>query len=233
MNHTKDKFSHGRLKGLNMVGISEAIFTQLLPEHRKKLERIAVEVLLKKGKPLFAPGDPSRGFYVVAEGAVRVYGMSPQGKEITQEIADPGSAFALASPFAGKYHCYAEALKDSRLYLIKRQGFLDLVAGDKDFAIEWMRLLSQMVIQLRRRLIDLTLTTPKARIASYLLLLAEMQNSRSVALPVPRKELANFLGMTHETLYRTAKELADAGLVRFSGQLADILDQVRLAELTE
>jgi CRP-like cAMP-binding protein len=134
-----------------MVGLLAGIFTQLSPEHRRKLEQIAVEVSLKKGRQLFAPGDTSRGFYVVREGIVRVYGMSPQGKEITQEIADQGSAFALASPFAGTNHCFAEGLTDCRLYLIKRQEFLDLVAGGRGFATEWMRLLSQMVIQLRRR----------------------------------------------------------------------------------
>jgi CRP/FNR family transcriptional regulator len=209
------------------------IFANLAPEHLQALAEITREVSLAKGAQLFAPGDPSRGFYVVRDGAVRVYGSSLQGKEITQEIAAPGSAFALASPFAGNYHCFAQALKDSRLFLIKRQGFLDLVTGDQGFAIEWMRLLSLMVINLRRRLIDLTLTPPKARIASYLLLLAEMQNSRSVSLPVPRKELANFLGMTHETFYRTARELANDGLVRFTGQSVDILDPARLAELTE
>jgi CRP-like cAMP-binding protein len=218
---------------LGPVGILAGIFTQLSPEYRRKLEEIAAEVSLKKGQQLFAPGDPSRGFYVVREGAVRVYGMSPQGKEITQEIADQGSAFALASPFSGTYHCFAEALTDSRLYLIKRLEFLDLVTGDIRFATEWMRLLSQMVIQLRRRLVDLTLKTPKARIASYLLLLADMQNSRSITLPVPRKELAAFLGMTHETFYRTAKELANENLVRFAGQTADILDRDLLAEMTE
>jgi CRP-like cAMP-binding protein len=218
---------------LGPVGILAGIFTQLSPEYRRKLEEIAAEVSLKKGKQLFAPGDPSRGFYVVREGAVRVYGMSPQGKEITQEIADQGSAFALASPFSVTYHCFAEALTDIRLYLIKRQEFLDLVTGDIRFATEWMRLLSQMVIQLRRRLVDLTLKTPKARIASYLLLLADMQNSQSITLPVPRKELAAFLGMTHETFYRTAKELANENLVRFAGQTVDILDRVLLAEMTE
>jgi CRP/FNR family transcriptional regulator len=209
------------------------IFTNLSPQHLKALEEITQEVFLAKGAQLFAPGDPSRGFYVVKDGAVRVYGRSPQGKEITQEIADPGSAFALASPFAGAYHCFAEALKDSRLYLIKRQGFLDLVTGDKGFAIEWMRMLSLMVVNLRRRLVDLTLTPPRARIASYLLLLAEMQDSQSITLPVPRKDLANFLGMTHETFYRTARELTNDGLVRFSGQSVDILDQDRLAEIME
>lgn len=218
---------------MKMVGILEAILPQISAEYRQKLERIAVEVSLKKGKRLFAPGDASRGFYVVREGAVRVYGVSPQGKEITQEIADPGSAFALASPFAGKYHCYAEALKDSRLYLIKREEFLNLFTDDQRFAVEWMRLLSLMVVSLRRRLIDLTITTPKTRIASYILHLAEMQNSESIVLPVSRKELATFLGMTHETFYRIAKELENDGLIRFAGQTVEIINRVLLVEMTE
>ncbi len=209
------------------------IFANLSPEHLQALEEITQEIFLAKGAQLFAPGDPSRGFYVVKDGAVRVYGMSPQGKEITQEIAAPGSAFALASPFAGTCHCFAEALKDSRLYLIKRKGFIDLVTDDKVFAIEWIRMLSLMVVNLRRRLVELTLTTPKARIASYLLVLAEMQNSRSITLPVARKELATFLGMTHETLYRTTKEMVDGGLVRFTGKSVDILDQDRLTKIME
>ena len=170
------------------------IFANLSPEHLKALEEITQEIFLAKGAQLFAPGEPSQGFFVVRDGAVRVYGMSPQGKEITQEIAAPGSAFALASPFAGNYHCFAEALKDSRLFLIKRQGFLALVTADQKFAIEWMRMLSLMVINLRRRLVDLTLTTPKVRIASYLMLLSEMQNSRSVALPVPRQRAGELPG---------------------------------------
>ena len=79
----------------------------------------------------------------------------------------------------------------------------------------------------------MTLKTPKARIASYLLLLADMQNSPSITLPVPRKELAAFLGMTHETFYRAAKELVNDGLVRFTGRRVDILDRDLLAEMTE
>ena len=142
---------------MEKVGILASSFLQLSREHRRKLERIAVPVALPKGRQLFAPGDPSRGFYVVQEGAVRVYGMSPQGKEITQEIAGQGSAFALASPFSGTYHCFAQALTDSRLYLIKKAEFLDLVSGNLGFATEWMRMLSRMVIQLRRRVVDLTL----------------------------------------------------------------------------
>lgn len=216
-----------------MAGILEAIFAQLAPQHLQKLTEIAVEVSLKKGEQLFGPGDQSLGFYVVRAGTIRIYGMSSQGKEITQEIAGPLSAFALASPFSETYQCFAEALKDSRLYLIKKKEFLDLATGDPGFAVSWMRLLSTMVIHLRRRLVDLTLKNPKARIAGYLLLLAELQNSPAIELPGPRKELATLLGMTHETFYRSAKELEKEGLVRFSGQQVSILARGLLAEMTE
>jgi len=101
------------------------------------------------------------------------------------------------------------------------------------FAAEWIRLLSLLVIQLRSRLSDLTLKSPKARIASYILLLAEMQDSRSITFPVPRKELATFLGMTHETFYRSTRELVKEGMVRFAGQTIEILDQDLLAEIIE
>lgn len=208
------------------------IFANLSPEYLQALAEMAQEIFLAKGALLFAPGDSSRGFFVVLGGAVRVYGMSSQGKDITHEIAGQGSAFAIASPFAGTYHCFAEALKDSRLYLIKRQEFLDLVTGDIKFAAEWIRMQSRMIIHLRRRLADLTLKPPKARIVNYILLLAEMQDSLSITLPVPRKELATFLGMTHETFYRTTKELSNDGLVRFTGQSVDILNQDRLVEMT-
>jgi CRP-like cAMP-binding protein len=218
---------------LETVGILASVFLHLSPEYRRKLEQIAVQVSLKRGKQLFAPGDPSRGFYVVQEGTVRVYGMSSKGKEIIQEIANQGSAFALASPFSDTYHCFAETLTDSRLYLIKKKEFLSLVTGDIKFATEWMRLLSQMVIQLRRRLVDLTLRTPKARIASYLMTLSEMQDSNSIVLPVPRKELATFLGMTHETFYRTAKEMETENLVRFTREKVEILNRPLLLEMTE
>jgi CRP-like cAMP-binding protein len=209
------------------------IFANLAQGHLQKLEEITQEISLAKGAQLFRPGDPSRGFYVVRDGTIRVYGMSPQGKEITQEIAGHTDAFAVASIFSDTYHCFAEALKDSRVYLIKKKEFLELVTTDKDFAVAWMRMLSLMVISLRRRLVDLTLKSPKARIAGYLLLLADMQGSRSVAIPVPRKELATFLGMTHETLYRATKELENDGLVRFAGQKVEIFAWNLLTEMTE
>jgi len=56
-------------KNLGGGRVLEAIFAHLSPEHRRKLEEMALEIPLRKGELLFSPGNPSRGFYVVRGGA--------------------------------------------------------------------------------------------------------------------------------------------------------------------
>jgi CRP/FNR family transcriptional regulator len=202
-------------------------------EHLAALESISKEISVKKGAVLFSPGNLTQGFYAVLDGAVRLYRVSPKGKEITLEIAGAGSTFAEASLFSDVYHCRAEALRDRTVHLIRKDAFLELIQKDIQFAAAWIHILSLEVIHLRQRIEELSLKTPRARIVSFILLLAEMQNSASVTLPVHRKSIATLLGMTHETFYRAAKELEIEGLVRFDGQRIEIVNRPLLAELVE
>ena len=209
------------------------LFSNLPGDHLLRLEMIAGKISLKKGALLFSPGDSTRGFFAVLTGAVRLYRVSSKGKEISLEIAAAGSTLAEASLFSDIYHCYAEALKDSTVCLIKKDSFLELIQKDSRFTTTWLHALSRKVIQLHQQIEELSLKTPRARIVSYILLLAEIQKNASVALPVHRKAIATLLGMTHETFYRTAKDLENDGLVSFDGQKIEIINRSLLEELVE
>jgi len=209
------------------------IFASLPKEHLLRLEAISKQIYAAKGSILFSPGDATQGFYAVLDGAVRVYQVSPKGKEISLEIVGGGSIVAGASLFSDIYHCYAEALKESTVCLVRKDPFLEMIQKDIRFASGWIRVLSLEVMYLHGRLGELTLKSPKARIASYILLLCEMENADSATLPVHRKSIATLLGMTHETFYRTAKELEDEGMVRFDGQRIKIVNRSVLEELME
>lgn len=209
------------------------IFASLPEEHLRRLEAISKQIYAGKGSILFSPGDATQGFYGVLEGAVRVYRVSQKGKEISLEIVGAGSIVAGASLFSDIYHCYAEALKESTVCLVKKKPFLEMIQTDIRFASEWIRVLSLEVMYLHERLGELTLKSPKARIASYIMLLCEMENADSATLPVHRKSIATLLGMTHETFYRTAKELEDEGMVRFDGQRIEIVNCSGLEDLME
>ncbi len=208
-------------------------FSGLPIEHITRLEAISREISLKKGTVLFSPGDPSRGFYVVSGGAVRLYRVSARGKEITLQIADAGSTLAEASIFSGVYHCHAEALSDSTVFVIEKNAFLELIKEDNVFAVAWIQILSLEVIQQRQRIEELSLKSPRARIISYILFLSEMAGSPFITLPAHRKSIATLLGMTHETFYRAAKELETEGMLRFDGHGIEIANRAMLEELIE
>jgi CRP/FNR family transcriptional regulator len=209
------------------------IFASLPEEHLRRLEAISRQIFAEKGSILFSPGDTTQGFYAVLDGAVRIYRVSPKGKEISLEIVGAGSIVAGASLFSDIYHCYAEALKESTVCLVRKVPFLEMIQRDIQFAAEWIRVLSLEVMHLHQRLGELTLKSPKARIASYIFLLCEMENADGATLPVHRRSIATLLGMTHETFYRTAKELEDEGMVRFGGQRIEIVNRSALEELME
>lgn len=209
------------------------LFSDLSAEQVLRLERISKKMPLKKGALIFSPGDTAQGFFAVLVGAVRLYRISSQGKEISIEIIGTGHTFAEASLFSDIYHCYAEALKDSRVCLIQREAFIELIQRDSKFATAWFRVLSDKVIHLHRQIEELSLKTPKSRIVGYILFLAEIQNSESVLLPAHRKFIATLLGMTHETFYRTARELENEGMVRFEGDRIEIMDRLQMEDLVE
>ena len=209
------------------------LFKDLSEDHLTRLEGVSRQIFVKKGSMLFAPGDPTQGFFAIHNGAVRIYRVSSEGKEIILEIAGALNTFAEASLFSDVYHCYAEALKDSTLYLIQKDAFLEMLQKDIRFNATWVHILSLEIIHLRQRIEELSLKSPRARIASYLLLLSEIQNNPSIKLPAHRKSIATLLGMTHETFYRTAKSLEDDGLVLFDRQRVEIVNRLLLEAMIE
>jgi len=209
------------------------LFKDLSEDHLTRLEGVSRQIFVKKGSMLFAPGDPTQGFFAIHNGAVRIYRVSSEGKEIILEIAGALNTFAEASLFSDVYHCYAEALKDSTLYLIQKDAFLEMLQKDIRFNATWVHILSLEIIHLRQRIEELSLKSPRARIASYLLLLSEIQNNLSIKLPAHRKSIATLLGMTHETFYRTAKSLEDDGLVLFDRQRVEIVNRLLLEAMIE
>ncbi len=209
------------------------VFNRLDKKHLARLEGMAQQIVAKKGSILFTPGDVTKGFYAVLEGAVRLYGISSRGKEITQRIVSAPATFAEGSIFSDVYHCYAEALRDSTVCLIRKDAFIQMIQENSRFAAAWIHILSLEIVRLCHRIEELSLKSPRERIASYLLLLSEIQKTPAIKLPVHRKSIATLLGMTHETFYRTTKGLENEMLVRFDKQRVEILNRPLLEEMIE
>lgn len=186
-----------------------------------------------KGELLFSAGEKARGFYVVASGKVKVYKLSPEGKERILHIVHPGDTFAEAAIFAdGAYPAHAEPLEKSRLLFFPKQQFFTLLAENPRISLNMIAGLSRFLRQFASQIESLTFKDVPSRLAHYLLELAGEEMSVA-QLPISKAQLASNLGTVGETLSRTLRKLADDAIIEVNGRQIVILDADRLLDLAE
>lgn len=184
------------------------------------VQTIAVARNYDRGETIFAEGDSGSGFYLIADGKVKIFKLSPAGKEHILHIFGPGEPFGEVAVFHGQpFPAGAETLAPSRLLYFPREDFARLMT---DSAIA-MNLLAVMALRLRRfagQIENLSLKEVPSRLASYLLYLSEKQDDRSrVTLDVSKGQLASLLGASPETLSRIFAKMTEEGLIEVRGRV--------------
>ena len=214
-------------KSLTIIDILAAspLFHGLPLEQLAAVKAIAVAKTYDRGESIFAEGDSGAGFYLVADGKVKVFKLSPAGKEYILHIFGPGEPFGEVGVFHGQpFPANAETLAPSRLLYFPRADFARLLA---DSAIA-MNLLAVMALRLRRfasQIENLSLKEVPSRLASYLLYLSEEQDDRSqVILDISKGQLASLLGTSPETLSRIFAKMTEEGLIEVRGRVIVLND---------
>ncbi len=186
-----------------------------------------------KGEVLFSEKEPADGFYVVVEGNVKVYKLSSEGKERILHIVHPGESFAEAAMFAdGCYPAFAEPVRKATVLFFPKQPFIDLLQTHTRIPINMIAGLSRFLRQFAGQIEDLTFKDVPARLARYLVELAE-DGRDVVELPIFKTQLASRLGTVSETLSRTLRKLSEDELIKVQGKTITILDHDRLEDLAE
>lgn len=187
----------------------------------------------EKGEVLFSEGEDARGFYVVGTGKVKIYKLSPEGKERILHIVHPGGTFAEAAIFGdGRYPAYAEPLEKSYLLFFPKREFITLLHEHAQIAINMIGGLSRFLRQFATQVEELTFKDVPARLARYLLELVG-DDVDTLQLPISKTQLASRLGTVSETLSRTFRKLSDEALLEVRGKTIVILDRDRLEDLAE
>ncbi len=209
------------------------LFSGASEDDLAKLEGVARPRDVEKGELLFSQGEQALGFYLVCSGKVKIYKLSPEGKERILHIVPPGGSFAEAAIFGdGLYPAFAEPLEKSRLVFFPRREFLALLREHSQIAINMIGGLSRFLRQFATQIEELTFKDVPARLARYLLDLAG-DGADSVVLPISKTQLASRLGTVSETLSRTLRKLSDEAIIEVRGKEILLLDADRLEDLAE
>lgn len=194
------------------------LFANLDPAESGALAEQLGERHYAAGTVLFEAGQPVEGFYLVVSGSVKIFKLSPEGKEQIMGVFAAGQSFAEAAVFQSMrgYPASAQCLLDSVLIFVPRDILLRQIARTPELAF---RLLAGMAAKLRRLVglvEDLTLRDARGRLCRYLLTLVP-EGEDEIVLPFPQTVLARMLGITQETTSRTLKALFDEGVLESLG----------------
>ena len=211
------------------------LFAGLSHQQLDEIAGIVTDKEYTKGQRIFSEGDEVSGFYMVISGRIKVYKVSPDGKEQIMHIFTPGQPFAEVPVFEGsRYPANAEAMERSRLFFFPKQAFVACINANPSLAMNMLASLSQRLKQFSHLIESLSLKEVPGRLASYLLYLSDKHGSiEEFDLDIAKSQLASFLGTIPETLSRIFTKMASRELVRVSGPRVVILDRAGLEDLAE
>src|SRR5689334_15923133 len=184
------------------------IFSGLSEDELGFLLQHIVQRQFSAGELVFGEGDPCSGLYVVASGSVRIYKSSATGREQVLSIEGPGSSIAELPVFdGGSYPASAAAVDPATLLFISKQDFQALCLAYPRVALKVVRVVGARLRRLVGIIEELSFTTVRHRLASFLLRLAQKEGGRTVEgvkvmLPANNQELAAQVGTVRELVSR-------------------------------
>jgi CRP/FNR family transcriptional regulator len=213
------------------------LFAGLELEELKKLRAIAITKQAKKKQILFSDGQETNGFYVVLSGKVKIFKVSPEGKEQILHIVTAPDTFAEAALFlGGTYPAFAEALSDCQLLFFPKRSFIQLIEKNPQLSINMIVTLSHYLKRFAMLIEELSLKEVSSRIAKYLLDLSlklskDGKGAQEVELDLSKTQLAFRLGTISETLSRTLGKMKAKKIVDVKKNRILILNRKALEEL--
>lgn len=218
-----------------LEALSECVLlSELTEEQLDRVRRHSHVIDMLEGESLFFQGDDAVSFYLVLSGRIKLYRVSPDGKEKVVEILEQGATFAEALMFMDEPHypVTSTALAPSRVIAINSRDFKAMLRESIDTCF---LLLGKMSFRLRgliREIDALSLETGTVRTISYLLEQAPEDNDH-FELQVAKSVIASRLSVKPETFSRILKNLHEQNIVSIDGRNVTIHDRDTMIDLCQ
>ncbi len=187
-----------------------------------------------EGESLFFQGDDANSFYLVLSGRIKLYRVSPEGKEKVVEIMERGATFAEALMFMDQPHypVTSTALVPSRVIGINSRDFKAMLRESVDTCFLLMGTMCFRLRGLIREIDALSLETGTVRTISYLLEQAPPDRDQ-FELQVAKSVIASRLSVKPETFSRILKNLHEQDIVSIEGRNVTIHNRDQMVELCQ
>lgn len=176
----------------------------------ESVELVGAPMSFGKGAEIYGENEPADYVYKVLTGSVRIYKILSDGRRQIERFHFAGDVFGLE---IGEEHVSsAEAMTDTTVLLVRRAAVL-AVAGRSNEVANRLWTYTARELDHARSHAMLLVKTAQERVASFLLQLANRFSANSVELPMTRQDIADYLGLTIETVSRTLTQFQEKSAI--------------------
>lgn len=196
------------------------VFCRLSAEDRQRLAAVATVRSFDRGAVLFSEGDAADQLFTLVDGRVKIVKTTARGADIILEIFGPGDPVGAVAVYESRaYPASAVALEPTTCLLVPRQAFFSLLETHPTMVRGLLGGLTHRLVELTNRLAELSGGRIEARLARFLLKLANDMGQRRpdgvfIPLALSRQEIADMIGTTIETSIRIMSRWGKDNVVR-------------------
>ena len=210
-----------------MVNLDEAGMN-IICDGKVEKDYLAGETILKEGTLI-------KDFTYLKSGLVKLYRSDPSGKEQIITIAKPMDYVSLLSVFSNKHYNYSvTALEDSVTCNLKMDDIRSLITNDGKLALNLLGKMSRVADTIILESLEIRKKHLRGRVAYLLIYFARtVFYAEEFELPLTRKEMAEYVGMTTENVIRTLSEFRRDGILKIYGKTIQIANMESLKSIAE
>jgi CRP/FNR family transcriptional regulator len=193
------------------------------------------EQFFRKGEIINHEGEKILTFKYLKKGLVKLYRRTSTGDEQVITITRPFEFVSNMSIFSEeKYQYSVSALEDSTVCIVKLDFIKQLFLKNGAFAMGLLTKMSMINDKIISQTLDIRQKNLVGRVAYVLLYFTtEIYNSKVFDLPVSRKEIADYIGMSTANVIRTLSDFKKEGIIRVFGKTIEVVDVNKLEVISK
>jgi CRP/FNR family transcriptional regulator, cyclic AMP receptor protein len=205
------------------------LFRDLSERDMVELDRMTTITSVSRGRVFYQPEDVGEVLFLIKEGRVQLYRISPEGKKLVIATLGPGTLFGEMALLGQQMHnAFAEALDDCLILVMSRADLERLILNKPVVGLRMLEITGRRLNDAEARLEDMAFKGIPARLASLLLRLAAERNSNDI-VGLTHQDLAETIGTYRETATQVLNDMKAQGLIEIGRKRIEILDAERLA----
>jgi CRP/FNR family nitrogen fixation transcriptional regulator len=181
------------------------------PHRADSFEMMGTSMSFARNAEIYGENEPAEYLYKLVSGSVRTSKILNDGRRQIGAFYLPGDIFGFE--IGNEHALSAEAISDTRVIIVKRSAIEALAARDSEVARQLWAMTRRELHRMQEHIL-LLIKTAQERVAGFLLeMAARIKSANEVELPMSRQDIADYLGLTIETVSRTLTTLENSAAI--------------------